>query len=149
MKELVIKRIEWEDKREFEEMAIKYFQELDERFIPSQEWRDSYVHAVMQHEGSFAWWAIHNGIKAGFVVFRVFPHRYKPIQIGFIEEFYIAPELRRRGLGKDLAKQAISFMRTLGATRFELAVLDYNEAAKRFWATIGFRKSSENYRLEP
>lgn len=49
-----------------------------------------------------------------------------------IEEFYIAPAFRRRGAGKDAARQVFKHM----PGRWEVAVIAINEPALAFWDVV-------------
>jgi GNAT superfamily N-acetyltransferase len=61
----------------------------------------------------------------------------------YLEDLFVLPSHRRKGYGKDLlrALARLAVERKLG--RFEWAVLDWNEPAKRFYESLGAREMSD------
>ena len=55
----------------------------------------------------------------------------------FLEDLYVDPDVRRRGIGRafmlELARTAVA----RGCERFEWTVLDWNENAQRFYRSLG------------
>lgn len=52
---------------------------------------------------------------------------------------YLAKSHRRKGTGRQLLDELITWARAKGANRVELRYIDGNEAAQRFWAKMGFQ----------
>ena len=90
-----------------------------------------------------------DGHPAGFALFF---HNYSTFlaQSGlFLEDLYVRPAFRRRGIARDLLTElaTVAVMRNCG--RFEWNVLDWNESAQRFYESLGARPMSDwtTYRL--
>jgi len=64
---------------------------------------------------------------------------YEPHKEGFITDFYILPEYRRKALGDDILNQASSELKRMGAQILVADVPAQNEIANRFYAKRGFR----------
>ena len=64
---------------------------------------------------------------------------YEPHKEGFITDFYILPEYRRKALGDDILNQASSELKRMGAQIIVADVPAQNEIANRFYAKRGFR----------
>jgi ribosomal protein S18 acetylase RimI-like enzyme len=64
---------------------------------------------------------------------------YEPHREGFITDFYILPEYRRKALGNDILTQASSELKKMGAQIVVADVPAQNEIANRFYAKRGFR----------
>ncbi len=58
---------------------------------------------------------------------------------GVIEDCWVAPEARTRGIGASLVTAAAGWFAARGATAIDLQVLEHNQAARRFWEGQGFR----------
>ena len=66
-----------------------------------------------------------------------------PIQKGYIADFYIAPDCRRKGIGVALYKASKEWFASRGILTMDLQYLAANESGKAFWKAMGF----ENYRM--
>ncbi len=64
---------------------------------------------------------------------------YEPHSEGFITEFYILPEHRRKALGNEMIQQASSELKKMGAQIIVGEVPAQNEIANRFYVKRGFR----------
>ena len=51
----------------------------------------------------------------------------------YLEDLFVEPALRRRGIGKALLRHCATLANTRGCGRMEWAVLDWNEPAKGFY----------------
>jgi GNAT superfamily N-acetyltransferase len=61
---------------------------------------------------------------------------------GELQELYVVPEARRRGIGRRLAEDAVGWLRTCGRT-IPIRVLvghDADEGASRILASLGFEQ---------
>jgi ribosomal protein S18 acetylase RimI-like enzyme len=56
-----------------------------------------------------------------------------------VEELVVAPHARRRGLGRRLLDEAVTWGRSRGARETVLVVWEGNTAAARFYRALGFR----------
>lgn len=57
----------------------------------------------------------------------------------WLEDLFVLPEWRGRGLGKALLTEVVRIARHRGAGRVEWSVLDWNEPAIRFYESLGAR----------
>jgi len=58
--------------------------------------------------------------------------------IWFLEDLYIEPELRRRGIATELLKYAEGFARSTGAERLTLATAHDNVSAQGLYCKLGY-----------
>ena len=78
-----------------------------------------------------------DGKPAGFALFF---HNYSTFlgQPGlYLEDLYVKPELRSRGIGRKLLAHLARLALERGCGRFEWSVLDWNEPAIRFYKGLG------------
>lgn len=68
----------------------------------------------------------------------------------FLEDLFVAPEVRGTGLGMDLLKRLARLAVQMDCGRMEWNVLDWNEPAKGFYSSFGTRHAEgwETWRLE-
>ena len=55
----------------------------------------------------------------------------------YLEDVYVEPSARGKGLGKALLRKVISTGRARGCRRCEWIVLDWNQRAKQFYESLG------------
>jgi ribosomal protein S18 acetylase RimI-like enzyme len=67
---------------------------------------------------------------------------------GFIHDVYVAEEARRRGVGQELARAAIGWIRSRGMRQVVLWSKTKNEPAQRLFATLGFRDTMVEMTLD-
>lgn len=61
----------------------------------------------------------------------------------WLEDLYVRPEYRHRGLGKALWHHVAAEARRRGCGRFEWTVLDWNASAIRFYESLGAKRLPE------
>lgn len=61
----------------------------------------------------------------------------------YLEDLYVTPEARGRGIGKALLRHIAALAVERGCGRFEWAVLDWNEPAIRFYDACGAESMDE------
>lgn len=80
-----------------------------------------------------------DGAPAGFALFF---HNFSTF-LGkpgiYLEDLYVKPELRGKGIGRKLLAHLAALALSRGCGRFEWAVLDWNEPAIGFYRSIGAR----------
>jgi ribosomal protein S18 acetylase RimI-like enzyme len=64
---------------------------------------------------------------------------YEPHREGFITDFYILPEYRRKALGNEMIQHASAELKKMGAQIIVADVPSQNEIANRFYTKRGFR----------
>jgi GNAT superfamily N-acetyltransferase len=57
----------------------------------------------------------------------------------FLEDLFVSPAVRRRGIAKALLQQLVRYAREDGADRIDWSVLDWNTQAMDFYDRIGAR----------
>jgi len=67
---------------------------------------------------------------------------YEPHMEGFITDFYILPEYRRKALGNEMIQKAATELKRMGAQILVADVPAQNEIANRFYMKRGFRSLS-------
>lgn len=58
---------------------------------------------------------------------------------GWVHHVGVAPEVRRRGIGRRLLEEAAARLRALGCPKLNLQVRGANDGAVRFYERVGFR----------
>ena len=74
---------------------------------------------------------------------------YEPHREGFITDFYILPEYRRKALGNDVIMQASTELKQMGAQIIVADVPARNEIANNFYVKRGFRELSVHFGKNP
>src|SRR6185436_11060379 len=69
----------------------------------------------------------------------------------YLEDLYVRPRFRRRGIGKALLKRLARYAEDDGANHIHWFVLDWNRAAGQFYESLGAIRANEweLYRLGP
>ena len=70
---------------------------------------------------------------------------YEPSKEGFITDFYILPEFRRKNLGHRILDQASAELKKMGAQIIVAEVPSQNEIAVRFYTKRGFRSLVQHF----
>lgn len=87
--------------------------------------------------------ALADGAPAGFALFF---HNYSTFlaQPGlYLEDLFVRPELRGRGIGKALLLHLAQLANARGCGRMEWSVLDWNAPAIAFYESLGARRMKE------
>ena len=74
---------------------------------------------------------------------------YEPHMEGFITDFYVLPEYRRKALGNDVLLRASSELKKMGAQIIVADVPTRNEIANKFYAKRGFRALTSLFGKNP
>ena len=144
--EVELREIEGHERALFLEMAESYFQELAGGNAAIDV--TAYVDRVLENDESRARWIIWRSGIAGFTVWRSVAHCFRSYTLGLVEEFYVEPSARRKGVGKAAARALLAELAEEGSARVDLHVLLDNPAASAFWRACGFRPRSIAYRRE-
>lgn len=65
---------------------------------------------------------------------------YNGTRIGYIHLYYLIPEKRGKGIGKDLYEYAVNFFREHGFTEYHLRVSVTNKNAMKFYQKLGMEE---------
>lgn len=74
---------------------------------------------------------------------------YEPHAEGFISDFYILPEYRRKALGNEVLDRASAELKKMGAQIIVADVPSQNEIAFRFYTKRGFRSLTQHFGRNP
>jgi ribosomal protein S18 acetylase RimI-like enzyme len=74
----------------------------------------------------------------GFAQVRYRPWVYSAGLHSYLEELYVVPALRGRGIGRALLEAALEAARAEGATQMELGTSETDEAARSLYESVGF-----------
>jgi ribosomal protein S18 acetylase RimI-like enzyme len=83
------------------------------------------------------WWALVDTAKVGFV--RVELWTTEDERGGFIRDFYVRPDVRRRGIGTHVVQAIREMAKRDGWVRIDLNVLADNPSGLAFWRAQGFK----------
>ncbi|ASS95489.1 hypothetical protein BS1321_17180 [Peribacillus simplex NBRC 15720 = DSM 1321] len=74
---------------------------------------------------------------------------YEGTEIGYVNLFYLIPEHRSKGLGKELVRYAERFFRQFNVSEYHLRVSPDNQRAIRLYTNTGMMKISEENEKYP
>jgi ribosomal protein S18 acetylase RimI-like enzyme len=74
----------------------------------------------------------------GFALFRLRPSLWAKAGDAYLEELYVVPEQRRKGIGRSLLNTAIDTAREAGANHFELTTGETDTEARGLYESRGF-----------
>jgi GNAT superfamily N-acetyltransferase len=81
--------------------------------------------------------ASHAGVPAGFALFFSTYSTWLGRPGIWLEDLFVLPELRRHGIGKALLQRVAAIARERECGRLEWSVLDWNQSARDFYASLG------------
>jgi GNAT superfamily N-acetyltransferase len=81
--------------------------------------------------------AHHRGQPAGFAVWYPTFSTFLGQPGGFLEDLYVRPQFRKRGLGRELLSAAAREAQLTGCARFEWRALKWNDTALKFYKSLG------------
>ena len=74
----------------------------------------------------------------GFALFRLRPSLWAKAGDAYLEELYVVPAQRRKGIGRSLLNAAIDSAREAGANHFELTTGETDTEARALYESRGF-----------
>jgi ribosomal protein S18 acetylase RimI-like enzyme len=77
----------------------------------------------------------------GFVTTHLLGHSTFPGYVGMVEELFVHPDRRRRGIGRMLVERALAQLRAGGADHFRIEVAPEDREAAGLFAAIGWEPS--------
>lgn len=90
-----------------------------------------------------------DGESAGYALFRVTRDEYRPdLREVYLRQLFVAPEQRRRGIGRRLLERGRADDFPPGAA-VVIDVLEGNAAGRAFWEAMGFATLTRRMRLAP
>jgi len=109
-----------------------------------QRYTDMTLEKVAEREGRI-FFALLGGEPVGCVVGTVKEHTerelldMRPLRSGFVDELYVDPQTRSRGVGALLMREIEAYFRERGCEVVELGVLGDNVRGRVFYAREGYR----------
>ena len=90
-----------------------------------------------------------NGRDVGFALLTLRPTPYYDGSLSQLEELYVVPELRDRGIGSRILGAAIETVRAKGGVEMHINVDEIDEDARRFYEHHGFSniEAGSNHRM--
>jgi ribosomal protein S18 acetylase RimI-like enzyme len=84
-----------------------------------------------------------NGDVIGYAYAAVEGYDYMALRgpAGVLHDIIVDPEHRGRGIGRLLLNATLAFFSSSGVPRVVLSTAEQNEAAQRFFASLGFRRT--------
>ena len=126
---------------------------LDSRFQPSddalQRWRNDFPEWV-RRDSRRIYVAEGDGAIRGFVSAERWstPPIYRDVREIYIDELYVEPAYRRRGLGRALVEEVALWAKSEGAHRLRAGALGANGEGRTFWERVGAEAFTVTYTLE-
>lgn len=121
------------------------FVEDSKRFAKSN--NDSYKQ-ILKSKNSFVYVAFINKKIVGFISFSLRAVVRHPRPILEIEEFFVVPEHRRKGIGKALMNVAISFAKKKKCSRIFLASSKERTDAHKFYKSMKFEEYGYHFLMK-
>jgi ribosomal protein S18 acetylase RimI-like enzyme len=81
----------------------------------------------------------------GFITASLSVHPVMEGKTGEIEELYVQPRVRQLGVGAELVKQAMSFLRKNDASVFRTYTSIESEKEKEFWQSLGWQNDVASF----
>lgn len=125
----------------FRDWLRRYREEITGE-APAEAWLDRYLDVLFADQGKHRhiWWAVDGGRRVGFAVAVLSKHwADKKRTQGVVGEFFIYPEYRREGRGRQLAQAVVAWLREHGADEIQSGVIAGNVRGLRFWEAMGFQ----------
>lgn len=112
---------------------------LPEPEDPAQAWLDSYVRTLGRYSQVHV--AVMDGAVVGFMLSRVrrVPEHWGGVLVGQLSDMWVAPEARRFGVGRELSRLAINWLRDQGTHSVEIQIVSDNAASLKLYDTLGFK----------
>jgi len=136
MKRINFKRVIPADQNRFRPLVEAYWLEIMPHAdtVCTSDSRDSYFadRFPLSSTEPRVYWGLSEGSPVGFISFSISGTRAE------INDFYVVPAKRRRGIGTFLVKSTIEITDSLGIGRIDLNVRRDNPEALKFWEAQGF-----------
>jgi len=96
--------------------------------------------ASLRDADTAVWLADDDGTAVGLCSVRidVAPPIHEEVERAEITDLWVAPESRRRGLGRELVETALAWARERDVARVEIRVATGNPEGQAFWRALGF-----------
>ena len=99
------------------------------------------LYGLFRRSGSVLWVATVNGVRAGCC--GIYPTDGLPESCAELVKYYLAPEERGHGIGRELMEKCIGTARDIGYRQLYLESLPHFSKAVGIYEKLGFRKLAE------
>jgi len=123
--------------------ALAAFENLTHEVVATEESLRATLFPRRGHAAAECVLAEADGVPAGFAVFFTNYSTFLARPGIHLEDLFVAPDWRGRGIGKGLLLHVAQLANARGCGRMEWAVLDWNHAAIDFYESIGARRLRE------
>lgn len=98
------------------------------------------VRVLLAHPEYGRFWQVeHAGKAVGYIVLTFgFDHEFGGI-FGLVTDFFLLENARRKGLGSQVLQEVLHRAKEFGCKHLELAVLDHNTKAEKFYRKLGLK----------
>ena len=127
--------------------------DLDGRFGPSDDalerWRNDFPEWI-RRESRRVFVADENGEIQGFVTAERWTSLpiYRHVTEIYIDELYVTPEFRLRGIGRTLVDAVAKWAKSVGVERLRAGTLASNDLGREFWEKVGGRAFTVTYAID-
>jgi GNAT superfamily N-acetyltransferase len=73
---------------------------------------------------------------------------YRHVPEIYIDELYVTPEFRRRGIGRTLVDTVTEWGKSVGVERLRAGVLASNDQGREFWEKAGLQAFTVTYTVD-
>lgn len=139
MEKLVIRKVQQTDNEDLSKLIKDTFEEFNapkEGTVYSDP-TTSDLFSLFRHEGSILWIGEIDGIISGCC--GIYPTEGLPEDCAELVKFYLRPEARGKGLGKNLMNQSIKSAKDMGYKYLYLESLPEFSTAVKMYENLGFR----------
>jgi len=118
--------------------------EIEHFTLPSEENADKWIKFIrnsLVEKKSFLFVAKSSNKPIGFAYGSVFPEYFLEVSelVGTLNDVYVLPEFRGKGIGKKLIVKSLHRLKTEGVKTVRLMVLTENEVAVQLYEKLGFK----------
>jgi ribosomal protein S18 acetylase RimI-like enzyme len=99
------------------------------------------------HEDAFCLTGEKDNKLVSFLTARITMHPILEGKAGEIEEFYVQPNVRHKGIGSALVSQAVYLLREKGASTIRVHACIDSKTAKDFWQSLGWENDLATFSL--
>lgn len=129
-----------------------YHTELDSSFAPSRHWPreyGAYLRTLMSRDDAIAVVAKEGTEVVGYAVGRItmLPSFFENRHRGYVHDVFVKEEYRRRGIGRRLVEEVLTWFRRHDVALVELTVAVNNNAIP-FWQRLGFQTYMHQMKLQ-
>jgi ribosomal protein S18 acetylase RimI-like enzyme len=136
------------DWRRLRQVRLAALQESPQSFLSTYEEEAVWTDAQWRSEAARGWWLVDMDRGRSVAMLGATPESDIAASERYLSYLWVAPDHRRRGLGKQLVADMLDRLRAAGVPRAWLWVLGGNLAARRLYEGLGFVSTGERQPLK-